>query len=268
MAGRPYLAVYTKNRYHGFIEGETPRLHTAKGTVIEVLNEDDGKPSTVADAPFCRVIVSDALISDLKDYVAQWEQVLDWSVSNSNLGLDSHRLTISATNPGASGEGNLLIDSVAQTVVQWGGVIDTQLSTDNSIVCNMTVFNAIKSRGFFGYEAVAAVTFTEIGYVQATGVHTVTADYSTIGAGSSAVEKALTVAGATIISNVNKVATFSVSRSTIVAAFKEAIKAKKKRIRQQRYHVPAVLVDSAIASGGDVVITMAQLQTDIIDASA
>ena len=266
MAGRPCLITYTKNHYAAFFEGETPRKLRSKGSFIDILSEDDGAPGPV-NAPFCRLIISDALLAELLIYLSPWRQIIDWTVQASDPITDSYSLVIYATNPGSSLEGAVTTSLISTLIQNWNGVIDDIQTTTNHVVCNITIFAAITSFAFFGYEAIAAVDFQETNYDQATGVHTITADYSLIGASPSAVEKGLLARGAIVLSNINKVITFTVARSLVIAKFKEDIQALGIELNARRYGIDPAIVDTAIANGGDVVLTKAELVAALVDLS-
>jgi len=268
MAGRPYMAFFLYRLYNAYVEGNTPTIAKELGECVDAYNEDDGLPYKGNGInPFGRIIISDQPShAALVPYLGEWKQNIDWTVT-AQVG-DAFTLAIHATNPGASGNGNLLLDQIAQVITDWNGSVDIVNTTANNIIVNITGLGAIGSYGFFGYQAVAAVKFTQpVAYDSVNNIYTIAADYSAIGAGASKVEELLHNKGCAILSNVNKVITFTVPRATVVTAFKSAIQEKAVRIRERRYSVNATTVANAQAAGGDLVMTFAQFQAALVDAS-
>lgn len=268
MAGRPCLVVYTKTQYNSYFEGEVPSILRPKGAILHACSEDDKGIFDASTGRFCRFILSDARLSDLTQYLSSWQQTIDWTPTLNAPG--DYTLNVHVTNPGTSGAGNLLSNQISDFVAKWGGIIDLVNSTANNILVNITGFAALKSPGFFDMDSITSVVFTQNSFDGVT--YNINADYSALiniaPATPGNVERKLNNLGATVISNLANVVNFTLPLATIVAAFKKDIQFASRKVMQERYAAPTASVDSAVAAGGDLVITLAQLQTQIIDQSA
>jgi len=266
MAGRPYVYFYKSRMYNAYIEGNAPTVAHDLGEIVGVRNEDDGLPYNGAGAsPFGIVYLSDlASIQQLTPYLAEWRQAIDWTVTNQT--GDNFTLSVHATNPGSSGNGNLLQTQVAEVIAKWNGTIDAVNSGANNIVVNISGLGAISSEGFFGYPSVAAVTFTQTAYDSVNNVYTIQADFSKIGAAPSKVEEVLIAKGCTPLSNVNKVITFTVPRATVVAKFKAELQKCAAMVRHRRYSLNATTVTNIINAGGSAAMLFADVQAALVDA--
>jgi len=261
-----YLLVRANNLYSSYVEGQTPSLVEAKGAVVEVRHVDDGYGAAEVPPNFVRIKLSDGFLSDLEQYGGRWERNVDWQVVSHDTVLDVFELRIFSTNPGLSNVGAITLNEVSSIVLDWNGTIIS--NTTNEVVFDIGIFNAIKSFAFWQLAAVNAVTFNEISYDQATGTHRISADYSLTGARPKNVDELVRQKGATIVSHSGKIITFDITTSVVTAQIKTYFKDKlKKVVLRRRFSIPIANVDTAIAAGGEITVTLAQLQANIIDES-
>ncbi len=202
--------------------------------------------------------IPDATVSEVKHFIQEWQRQVDWSVVSQNLPQDRFRLNIFTTNPAATdqgvGAGKLTRAMVENYITSWNGSVVS--IADNSVVFDVGIYEASISQGFWDVN-LTGVVFSEISYVQSTGIHTVQANYSAninwkaVEVSRRILEKDITGTGVSIISNSGGIVRFTITRAVVSDIFKRDIKQKLERTfyRRQYYFLPS-LIDSVISIGG------------------
>ena len=258
-----YLLCRGNNLYGPYIEGDQGVLLDPKGAVISCRMQADGHGSAEVPPLYARINV-DTLLENVEGYVGPWVRDVDWSVVSSDLGTDTFQLDIGATNPG-DGQGNLPLSDIEDVLNDWS--FSVQSVTANSIVADISVYDALVSSGFLG-DLVNAMTFTELDY--SGGIHQIQVDYSAIGKQiSKHVDQTIRAKGGTIVSHTGKVCVYEMSRQDATAKLKEALQAAGNRMISKRRHIiDSTIIDQALSGGGEVSISLATLQANITDLSA
>jgi len=112
------------------------------------------------------------------------------------------------------------------------------------------------------------VSFTEQSYDQATGLHTIAADYSDFPTKGKAVEAAIAAKGGTLVSHdtENKVVVYQMTRADARAEFERDVYAKLHQVyKRRRFAFSEADVDAALLAGGVVTLTAQQAQAALID---
>ncbi len=231
-----------------------------KGDILVVLaNDHSYAPGDLAG----NVVVKSPsiLISQVMDKASVLLQRFLVDAVSSNLVTDTHRLKIYtefAVNPGA-----VNIPAITSALQEWGGknfaVVNQTLEFD------LVVYEALTSAGFWGFNP-SGVVFTETGYNQSTGTHTIQADYSATGRNTTPVEIKVDEIGVNIISHSNRVITFEGTRSQVNELLKTFVADKGGDVQlNRRYKFSNAVINQAVANGDVVTITPAQVQSQIID---
>ncbi len=243
-----------------------PDRAVPKGAIVEARVAHNGYSTGEVLPDFVR-IYCDVLLHHIEAYEKRWVRVVDWVVVGSDLSIDGHRLRLSATNPGASGSGRITREMVRDFLDDWKFNIVSAGS--GTVTVDILVYDALTSRGFFDHDLID-IAFTELSYDQPSGVHQIQADYSAnpapIGRG---VDRRIRELGGTIISHSNKIVVYEMDRADAVARLKAEFKSRFERsVAAKRYHIAESVVDAAIAAGGELTLTPAQLMNAIEDQAA
>lgn len=217
----------------------------AKGDIIE-LREDSSFGGLEPDT-FVMVQCEDPFPSNYSD---AWRLAIDYEVVNNNPSIDGWRIRLFSTLVDSTNKGAVTKDQVERFINEWGGTVFS--FGNNEVIFDALIYDAICSEGFWD-KGVASVDFTEISYVQATGIHTVEADYSSLNCNPDKVEDMVEFRGGTVLSHVDKVITFEIHRSSVRNAFQDDIKTNAKKaemIEKRRYYINSGVVDYVIGQGG------------------
>ena len=205
-------------------------------------------------------------ISDIDDhkpvdatYSMPWKQIIDWEFVGHNYVIDGHRLNVFVKPEyvSVSGLGGLTQNMVEGYLTEWGAEIHSIAA--NSVVFDVTVFEAISSNGFWGL-LVGNVDFTETAYDEATGIHSVEADYSGIQITPGKIELLVTINGGTITGHPTNKIRFDIGRSTVFDIFKQSVKEKLDGITYspRRFKIPQQYVQAALDNAGTLTVTATQ----------
>lgn len=220
-----------------------------------VLAMPDGWPWAAGEGlpGFVLLKVPDATVAEVTQFFSAWQRQVDWSIVSQNLALDGFRLNLVCTNPSVTdqgvGAGKITRVMVETYLNNWGATVFS--IADNSVVFDTTIYNAVISQGFWGVD-LSGVVFSQISYVQATGVHTIQVDYTNKIAWKAAdVASMVVIIGGAVVSNVAGIAQFTITRTTASNAFKTDVQQKLAQVLYLRqYHFLSSLVDVVIANGG------------------
>lgn len=262
-----YFLAFATNLNGAYLDGQAPPIQIEKGAIIDVRHGDDPYGAMEVLPKFVRVYVSDAQLSDLEGYGSAWRKLIDWSIANSDLTNDIHTISLFSTNPGVGGEGEISLPAAAGVLADYNCTVVS--NTANNVVFTVDVYQSLISKGFWDLDAVGAITFTPVNYVQTGGVHTIQADYSKTGARPLNVDVRVRKNGGTIISHANKIITFSIPRSALNAALKDDLKkALESNVNKTRFVLSGAVIDAAVLNGGTHSMVLADLQAGMTDKSA
>lgn len=210
---------------------------------------------------FAILRVSDATVEQAHNYIISWTRRIDYEVVNQNLTLDGYRIGVFATNPSTTdqgvGAGKITRVMVESFLNKWGATVFA--IADNSVTFDITVYNAIKSEGFWNVN-LSQVIFLEIAYVQANGIHTIQVNYSGTAYTRAQVINKITQTGGTVISESVGTVQFTITRNIVLNAFRQDVRSKIETILYRRqYYLPSNLVTSIENSGGLYTTTRAEL---------
>ena len=271
--GQSEILIFTNHRNYSVADSaEQEKGVYKKGDIVTIKNNGswgkrEGLPS------FVRIKVNNANKSDIntmiKNYfggqvISQtWQRFIDWQVINSNLSIDGWRLSLYATNSGLNNKAGLTRARVENYINKWGGEVFS-VST-NDVTFDISVFNAIKSNGFWGRN-VSQIIFQEFGYEQSSGLHTIRADYSFYGFPDYVVREAVLDKEGIVLGLENNIIDFTITRQNVLDVFKQDLKENLEiAIFRRKYRISESDVDAIINAGGIVTRNINQLRGAILD---
>jgi len=239
-----------------------------KGDFVEVRANSSSYGLKEGLPTFIIVKVPEIATMTVVNYLSKmWVQTFDYSVVNRNASIDGYRLRAFAEDVSASNLGGLTRDKVETFLTKWGCSIFSTAS--NEVVFDVLAFDAIKSQGFWEIreDKHALFQFSEDGYDEATGIHTIRIDYSASGMNPSFIETYIEGRGTTIILNSGLVIVFEITANIVFQHFKRVVKGALDGniIRRRQYYLTSAAVDIVIDAGGTMTITQAQLMNYIQD---
>lgn len=212
---------------------------------------------------FVIVKIPTLTLAQVEAYRDSWNFELAFTTITSDLAQDGFRIEISNSLPGALKQAAVTRDQIEHFINSWGGTVQTVAV--NAIRFDIRIYTALTSEAFWGR---TDIPFSEVAYDQGTGVHRIRGDYNLLPRASSAMAAAaVTGHGGTVVSNSGGVIVFDMERSLVRDAFQSDLYAKARAVfKRRRFGFTAAAVDSAIAAGGSVTRTPAQVQAALIDA--
>lgn len=209
--------------------------------------------------------VAASTINNLRD---EWLQFIDYEIIAQNAALDAARIKLFVTVPGAINRFGLTLDKVQTWFESWGGVHVS--NTTNDVRFDITIKNAYKSAAFWGVDPEGInIVITETAYNSTTGEHTATIDITTSSVTAKQAKDRIEANMGVIIAFDNGVFTVTFSRTTMRDAFMADLRAKTlKTVVRRRWGFAASDVDTALAAGGVITVTAAQLAAKAIDKAA
>lgn len=263
------LLVFDRDNTHSDPEKEYRGCYK-KGYVVETF--EDTKPYVnPPQPPFLILQITDKTKAEVDEYMRGWVRQVDYSVIQRSVPLDGWRLELKATNPNASGKGHITLAKVQTYLENWGASIVGVVN--NGVQFDITVFGIVQSENFWGKNP-SLIVFNEAAYDEATGVHTVEANYGALPVPPKAtlqqfeadIAQRVTEVGGTVISNTGGVIVFDIHRDVVVDRVKSEIKrlSEDTVCRRQKYLDPA-FVDQIIAGGRVMIATAAEVAPYIKD---
>ncbi len=251
--------IYDRNNTHPDLLKDM-RGSYKRGYIVELFEDGTSCVNNPA-SPFVILKVPDILVEDAQNYINNWTRHIDYEIVNQNLALDGWRVRVFATNPAITdqgvGAGKITRTMVETYLNKWNATVFT--FADNSVTFDISVYNAIKSEGFWNAN-ISQIIFSEIAYDQTTGLHTIQIDYSGTSYKREKVINKITQMKGTIISEVGKVIQFTITRQIVLNTFKHDIKKKVETILYCRqYYLPSDLVTTIENNGRVYTITKAEL---------
>ncbi len=232
---------------------DAPRIHNGPG---------QGLPG------FCAINVTDASVAEVNAMIATtfsgislnqpWDRKIDFATVNSNLTIDGWRLRASATNPGFSSLAGITRPMVENFLIKWNAEVFT--TATNEVIFDVAIYEdgssvpgAIQSEGFWGVVP-TDVDFTEISYVEGTGVHTIEADYSLSIFEPDQVLDRIEERGGFIGSDINDVVVFTINRTDVFQWFQEEVRdALERTVYRRQFRIPEATVDNIISNGSQII---------------
>ena len=201
------------------------------------------------------------LIGKAVQYEEPWHLNVRFNIIYSDKVTDTYRISISAKALATSKKGALVRNNVEQLISDWNGIIQTVGS--NQVDFDLNVFNAIKADSFWGVDA-SKIVFSELNYDEATGIHTIEADYSALNNNPTYIERHLLSKVDSIISHAAKKIVFTVARSTVKQEVETYVsKFSEKTLKKRKWYLPSGVVDNIVAQGGVATSNLALLKNFI-----
>ena len=255
-----------------------------KGYVVDI--QETGFSWGLKEGPpkFVIARVTDASVAQVKsmansvfgdsDITGPWIRKLNWEIIGSNLDIDGHRIKLSITNPGNTNIAAITRDQVESYLNNWNAQVFSVAS--NEVVFDVAVYEddennpgVLQSTKFWDLESVNGLVFGEQSYDSGSGDHRVSCDYSTysnFGVDPKRVEAIVATRGGIPVSNIHQVIIFDINRSDVFTLFKEEVRnLLEKRIYPRKFRIPEATVDNIISGGGTIDVTLAQLQSYLIN---
>ena len=200
-----------------------------------------------------------------------WIRKLLFEKQGENLSIDGYRYKASAANPGLSNQAGITKDMIETYLNKWNGFVDS--FAINEVIFDFAVYEddrdsqniipgVLQSNGFWGYN-VSFVSFHEVLYTQATGVHRIQADYSGSIPMSDRPDKVASVVykrKGTIHSNADGVIEFSIQRNDVFRYFKQDVDLiLESKIYDRQFRFLESTVDLISGNGGFMDVTLNQL---------
>ena len=238
-----------------------------KGDIVHVGEDGHGWGSKESLPDFVLVKVPGVSLAAAIAYRDAWKSDLQFAVVFSDQATDSYQISISNTNAGAGAIAGVTRSQVEEYLSSWG--LSVVSINANEVVFNASIYDVAVSQGFWNLP-VDRLVFNELAYDQSTGLHTISTDYSSVPPKYWHIP-ALRVSafGGTVVSDSNQVLTWSVGRSVVRQVFQQDVKEKAEYIwKTRRWSFSPSDVDAAVAAGGVVTQTPAQVTAKLRDATA
>jgi hypothetical protein len=202
-------------------------------------------------------------LSAAEAHKESWNFDIDYAIVQTNPAQDGARIRVFAVAPGSAR--GLTRPQVEGFINSWGGSV-VSVAT-NEVRFDITIQSIYKSEGFWEVNPAAlGIVITETNYVQATGIHTATIDLTASNVKPAAAQARVESKGGTVLSYAAGIATVTFERVAVRQAFQNAVRAAIKKVwRRRRYGMPIADVDAAVAAGGVLTITQAELASKLLD---
>lgn len=262
------LLVLAVNRTHPDPEKDRRGIHK-KGDIIVV--KPDGHTWGAGEGlpTFVRVLCPGLDAAVVEDRIQPWVYNIDFEVLNSNLALDGFRIRATNANAGTSGLAGLTQNGIEQYLNRWNAAFVS--AANGGITFDIGIYQAATSEGFWDAN-INDIVFTELSYTQGTGKHVIEVNYSAhpryldaLDSFGNDVAAMVQRTGATLLTNVQGVATIEVDRGDVRDRFRSELTQRLGVYRRHRYHFTEAQVDTVIAAGGSITVTVPQLTAAVQD---
>jgi len=166
--------------------------------------------------------------------------------------------------------GGLTKDKVEGYLNDWGAVVFS--FGPNEVVFDFSIYLLTTSNNFWtkGKLDPVNIIWNEISYNETTGIHRISADYSALTNNPSFIERRINkrLEDGVIVSHVNQVLTFEISRTSILQLFKAELKKdvrQRFKVKQKRWRLSNAAVNNIISQGGIVENDFSVVQTYLRD---
>lgn len=235
------------------------------GDVVEVRESGAGRGSLDAPPQYCWLECPEVTQAQVADRMEPWLWTLDWEIVARSVPQDGWRLRMFNESRNASGtEGILTRDRVETYLGQWGGV--THSVNADGLTFDWSVYAGVTSRHFWD-APLGSVTFQELAYDTATGIHRIEARYSVLQWSTARVVDRVRLRGGTVVQSESGIVSFDIHRSAVLDAFRDAVRVKAARfIRRRRWCISSADLALVLAQPGGVMqVTAAQLAARLVD---
>ncbi len=211
----------------------------SRGDIIEIRGPEPAHPEinlrdSAGNYLFGVVRVSDANIAEIEGRNQPWKREIGYRVVNYNANIDTYRLAMFAKNVRGN-KGVITRQMVEAFLTRWNASIVS--AAENNIVFDIGVYNASISQAFHDRD-VSQIVFTDLGYEQSTGVHSIRADYSAVQISATAIERHIIGKGGIINDHQSGIITYDIDRDTVIASFQREIAEKSDGVvERRRYHL-------------------------------
>lgn len=219
---------------------------------------------------FIRVNVLDANeVADVNNVMQEWKRKTTYEILHFDASKDFFRVRIfadpliSTSNPVAQ----VTVAEMQQFLLDWGA--EKVEDASPGVLFEITAMDGITSRGLFTFgEEDANVTYTEIGYDQLSGIHTVELDYSASSLADQTIRNILSQVQLEVKTIGAGICTFEAQREKMIAQLERQVADKfNKMIARVRYRFTDSIVDTALLSNGTVDLMLADLDDNLVDVS-
>lgn len=238
--------------------------NSRKGCIIQSFEDGTDVGSEVKLPMYVIIDTPGIALSAIKQYEQGFRRAISYSIVASDPVQDSFRVDLSVTNKTVSGKGAIIRAQVENYLKEWGAIVVSVNAT--RVRFDVKIYDAATSPKM--WEG-APVVFSEDGYDQTTGIHTIRATYNNAPVPQlvmTIAERIVADHGGILISNDPGSIVFTMDRQTVFDAFKVDIQSKMEtRFLKRRYRFDDATVDAAIANRGTLSMTGAQALAAIID---
>lgn len=262
------------NNDHALGDDLVDRCTYKRGDPIEML---PSKPNfswgTIPESSdrFLSITVTDATIEEVREYLADYKQRIDYEIVNSNTAIDGWRLRFYVSNMPVTGGLGLTLEQVENYFAKFN--ISIFSHAPNEVVVDALVKDVVMSAGFWRVKTLTGkIIITEVSYTEASGEHIFNVDYSETKARPALLAVRVERAGGVILSHntQNKTGLFSIKRSDVFTHFKKLVDARDEvkhyNIRRKRFRLPESACAYIESQGRHhVPVTKAQLLAQLID---
>ena len=264
------------NNYAHVDEEKDRRGVYKKGYIVAVRANPNNIHSDKEKLNFTFVRVTDADVAELESYSKEWEMYIDYELVGSDTSIDGYRYRIFSTNPGVSFRGAITLTKAQKYLDNWN--VDIFSTAQNEIVVDVTVFDMLKSKGFWDRpEGLTGMTASEVSYNESTGEHIIDVDWSNFlpnvehreGVAQEMQSRILQRGGTVIDYDLQaETGRFSMYRNDVLTWFRDDVysQLRKQFIHYRRqFYIEPSLVDtienSFVTNGTPMEVTKSQLAT-------
>jgi len=205
-------------------------------------------------------------VAAAETYMQQWNRSIDYEVVVHQVPTDGYRIRVYSSNMSVSNEGGLTKANIENYLTAWGCVVQSFTATD--VTFDVSIELLVQSDKFYEKDN---LTTTETAYDEGTGVHRFSTDYSYYDINEwppARVEARVEENGGTVISHdtENGIIVYDIGRADVLNRFKQEVKERISwTVYRRRYYFLEADVDTAIAAGGIITLTQAQLMNKLND---
>ncbi len=198
-----------------------------------------------------------------------WRDLLDYEVTGQNVNQGWYDVRVFEVNASPTGVNAISGDKATRIqgyLTRWG-CINIVLGS-NQVAFRFRLSAAVQSQEFWDISAeqLAAITFVINSYTNGVGTITVTVPQATK---PEMVKLKIAERGGTLTNEAHPAYTFTIERGTILTNFRDDVKRKVEQIyMMQRYRFNTTLMDAAVAAGGVLTVTKAELLAALRDFQA
>jgi hypothetical protein len=200
----------------------------------------------------------------------KWFDFFDYEIVATRPNYGEFDIRIFEVNPGDFGQnhikGNKAI-RIRNFLQSWGCTNFVLSATDASFT--FSLWDAVRSARFWNYDLVGTqFTFTLQSYSPETGIGQIFSDFSSAPAwmNPDQVARRVISRGGVILDLTDLSIVFTIEKLDIIKIFRSEVKSKTEQAYMfQQHRLNAVVMDQAVANGGIITLTKAELLASIVD---